>query len=103
MKKVDFNFKIEGGLNEAGQPVKSKASEGLANLLETAQIKDEFKIEKYFDWALDLKVKGILELDNSDILELKKFIVNHNYAYVFFKKPVLNVLNNASGKNKEKS
>lgn len=95
MKKVDFNFEIEGGLNEAGQSVKSNAAKGLANLLETAQIKDDVKILKYYNWALALKLKGILELDEADILELKKFVTEHPFAYVFFKQPVLNVLKEA--------
>ncbi len=92
MKKVDLNFQIKGGLNERGQPVIAKANEGLANLLETSQLTDEVKILKYFNWALQLKTTGILEMDAADILDLKKFVLEHPHAFVFFKQPVLNAL-----------
>lgn len=90
MKKVDLNFQIEGGQSNTGEPFKFKASKALAELLETQQgVTDEVKIIKHFNWALQLKATGILELDEGDLLELKNFVKDHPTAFLFFKQPVM--------------
>lgn len=90
MKKVDLNFEVSGGQNNVGEPFKFKANKGLADLLETQQgVNDEVKIIKHFAWARALRVGGILELDEGDLLELKNFVKDHPTAFLFFKHPVM--------------
>lgn len=94
MKKIDFNFEIEGGEGNDGNPYKTQANKGLANFLETQQgVTDEVKIVKHSGWAIKLRKDGFLMLDEGDILDLKKFIKDHKSAYIFFKYPIINALN----------
>lgn len=100
MKKVDFNFEIQGGEGNDGNPYKIQANKGLATFLETQQgVSDEVKIVKHSGWAIKLRESGFLMLDEGDILDLNKFIKDHKSAYVFFKYPIMQALNQAAPPN----
>jgi hypothetical protein len=63
----------------------------LANAL--ALERSDIPVIKAYDFALKLQKSGELEVDNSDLQALKKFVENCNGAVPFSKAQLLNVLN----------
>lgn len=99
MKIVDLNFEMT---TATGVVLDNKASASLASFLESAVLKDESKIVKYFNWSRLLGTGGILELDEGDLMDLKKFVKDHDGMYVLIKRPILDAFDQAVEKGKVK-
>ena len=98
MKVVDLNFEIR----KAGNVLLSKnAGENLVSFLESAVLKDEPKIVKYFNWSRLLCTSGIIELDEGDLIDLKKFVKDHDSMIVLVKRPFLDAFDHAVEKGKK--
>lgn len=98
MKIVDLNFEMT---TAKGVVLDNKASDSLASFLESAVLKDEPKIVKYFNWSRLLSTGGILELDEGDMIELRKFVKDHDGMIVLVKRPILDAFDHAVEKGKK--
>jgi hypothetical protein len=91
--KLDLNFTLKGF---DGKEMESEAAESInaAQVLATQlySAREASNPVKYFDWALKLYNKQTLEVDSSDLEELKKFVKTHKSLFVIAQAQILKAL-----------
>lgn len=94
--KLDLNWKLKelnGKEMQSDSEETIHAGKTLANLFTRTGSERVSNPVKYFDWALKLYNKQSIEVDESDLDEIKKFIKDHSTLFVIAKAQILKKLN----------
>ncbi len=75
--KLDFNFPIK---NHEGKAL-DQANSVLAIILENGNQTDERYLDKIESWSMSLRQGGQIDIDETDMVELKKMVLASRFVF----------------------